>query len=51
MLHKFVVNISESKDGFTFWEINRYDFQFYKRTVEEYVWKWALELEGIMTRE
>ena len=96
MLYKFAVNISESKDWCTYWEINRYDqpapvdyrndkefwynlpanfdvldccwrmylwtkdkeyldnpvfLNFYEKTVEDYVERWDLDLNGIKTRE
>jgi hypothetical protein len=95
MLEKFAVNISDTRDWCTYWEINRYDepapvdyrndkefwynlpanfdvmdccwrmylwtgdrtyiddavfLNFYERTAKDYVERWNLELEKIMTR-
>ena len=96
MLSKFAVNISESKDWCTFWEIDRYDrpapvdyrndrefwynltanfdivdacyrmflwthdstyvndsvfLNFYHRSLEDYVERWDLTLDGVLERE
>ncbi|MGI9552260.1 MAG: hypothetical protein ACR2MT_13760 [Aurantibacter sp.] len=96
MLYKFALNISESKDWCSYWEINRYDqpapvdyanddefwynlpanfdvldacyrqflwtgdsdyvndpvfLNFYDKTVNEYVERWQLSLDKILTRD